>query len=613
MLRDRTRRPPRFGLYALLAALLISPLAARAAAPASGPASGPAKADPDNGQWSVTLVGFFPGEAKKSAEPKRLNCYMVRRDGKWAAALATPTNSGRPVWNSAFMLVDPSGATVKDGKLTGTLAVTLVPDPWVPKDQKTRTATVTLNATVTPDPAAGEGKPFAKVAGSWKADIAGPEEELKAALLQPHGEGEITGAVGPIHADDTADASYDLGMYGLIPGKTGDEFQRRRALSLGVKGGKVVSLRLGQMDMRHNAYDYETAKTPKDFTVTPNTFGGDVSFAADTLDGGRAQFKLTLKGQRVHDFAAGTWAGSYADAEGKHHEVSGFFKGNIRPGAFESASARDDRPWFVEVAGFKAPQPGEHPRLFFRKSDVPELRRRAETPEGRQMVARLRKQLNGSDGESMPTVFNPAKQAYEKNNFKDQVGAYTISHAAGFGFLYQLTGDKKYADLARQCVEKGWEGQRSSDDRYAWVAPGGELRAGPSVGWTAAAYDLCYDAWPEDFRVKVAQSIQNYSDAKGGEWNNPEGITLRKMVLTPRQGPGSNHFGAVAGGCGMAVLAIKDDPGTDRELLNTYAEMLERRSPATCRPGGATAGITRKAGAPAASARRAGSSATSSA
>lgn len=177
----------------------------------------------------------------------------------------------------------------------------------------------------------------------------------------------------------------------------------------------------------------------------------------------------------------------------------------------------------------------------------------------------------------MPTVFNPAKQAYEKNGFKDQAGAYTISHAAGFGFLYQLTGDRKYADLARQCVEKAWQGQRSSDDRYAWVAPGGELRAGPSVGWTAAAYDLCYDAWPEDFRVKVAQAIQNYSDSKGGEWNNPEGITLAKMILTPRQGPGSNHFGAVVGGCGLAVLAIKDDPGTDHELLQKYLDVLERQ------------------------------------
>jgi hypothetical protein len=535
------------------------------------------KPDYDNAQWSVTLVGFFPGEAKKSNEPKRLNCYLVRRDGKWTAALGTATNSGRPNWNTAFMLVDPANATVKDGRLTGSFSITLVPDPWVPKDQKTRTAKVSLDATATPKTPDANSPAFANLSGKWSAQIEGPEEELKAALLQSHGEGEIIGGVGPIHATDLSSDSYDLAIYNLTPGKTPDQFQRRRALSLGVKGGKVVSARLGQMDMRHNAYDYEVLETPSDFKVTPDAFEGVVAFESDTLEGGHAQFNLKLQGRRVHDFAAGTWTGNYVGDDGKRQEISGFFKGNIRQGAFESTVKRDDRPWFVESKNFQPPQPGEHPRLFFRKTDVPELRRRADTPEGKQIIARLRKQLNGSDGESMPTVFNPAKQAYEKNGFKDQVGAYTISHGAGFGFLYQLTGDKKYADLARQCVEKAWTGQRSSDDRYSWVAPGGELRAGPSVGWTAAAYDLCYDAWPEDFRVKVAQAIQNYNDSKGGEWNNPEGITLAKMILTPRQGPGSNHFGAVVGGCGLAVLAIKDDPGTDRELLKKYLEILERQ------------------------------------
>lgn len=556
-----------------LLAVVVSPVL-------SAPAAASAKVDPDNGLWSVTLVGFFPGEAKKSSEPKRLNCYLVRRDAKWVAALATPTNSGQPVWNSAFMLVDPSNATVKGNKLSGTLAVTLVPDPWVPKDQKVRSATVTLDATLTPGGNGAAGAPdqaTATVAGTWKADITGNDEELKAALLQPHGEGEIIGAFRPSPPNQLADDSYDLGLYNLVPGTTSDNFQRRRALSIGVKQGKVVSARLGQMDMRSSAYDYVPLDTPTDFTVTPDGLKGNVAFTLDSLDGDLLKFTIELAGERVHDFVAGTWKGAYTDDAGKQHPVSGFFKGNVKPGAFVTTAKRDDRPWYVDVAGFHAPQSGEHPRLFFRKSDVPELRRRAETPEGKQIIARLRQQLNGSDGQSMPTIYNPAKLAYDKNNFKDRLGAFTISHAAGFGFLYQLTGETKYADLARQCVEKEWEGQRSSDDRYAWVAPGGELRAGPSVGWCAAAYDLCYDAWPNDFRVKVAQAIQNYSDTRGGEWNKAEGITLRKMVLTPRQGPGSNHFGAVVGGCGLAVLAIENDPGTDRALLSKYEGMLERQ------------------------------------
>jgi len=77
--------------------------------------------------------------------------------------------------------------------------------------------------------------------------------------------------------------------------------------------------------------------------------------------------------------------------------------------------------------------------------------------------------------------------------------------------LYQLTGDKKYAQLGRECFEKAWAGVRDSDSeaRYSWVAPGGMLRAGPTLGWYALGYDLCADGWDADFRQKVAAAIQN--------------------------------------------------------------------------------------------------------
>jgi hypothetical protein len=390
--------------------------------------------------------------------------------------------------------------------------------------------------------------------------------------------GKASGSIGPLHLHDIADSSYDLILFNLMPGKAAENFHRRCALSLGVKEGKAVSCRFGQVDIRGTAYDYEIQDTPEQMEFSPDAFSGTVSFNADTLDGARASFSLTLSGRRVADFAAGTWKGKYSLEDGKSEEISGFFRGNMRKGAYISAVAGDDRPWFVPARDFKPLLPAEHPRLFFRKSDLPELRRRAETDEGKKIIARLRQLLNGSDGESLPTLYNPATLAYDKNNFKAKPGAYSMSHAAGFGFLFQLTGDRRYADLARQCLEKGFAGQRNHDDRYAWVAPGGELRAGPSIGWTAVAYDLCFEAWDAEYRQKVALAIQNYADTKGGEWNNPEGITLRKMVLTPKQGPGSNHFGAVAGGCGLAVLALKGDPGTDNELLAKYDEVLQRQA-----------------------------------
>ncbi|MBE3099194.1 MAG: hypothetical protein IMZ44_18920 [Planctomycetes bacterium] len=553
-------------------------LAILAAVPAAGqqpntPIQLAAKADADNCMVVATLEAFFPGEKRGVA--KNLNLYLVRREGRWVAAIGTPTVQGKPVWNTAIMLVDPAGLALKDGKLSGTAYVTLVPDPWVPLDQKTRVATVTLEAAATPSVGPDS---FAAVAGAWKSTVPGDEAELKAAELEPAREGKIAGALKPLQNLNLEDVDVQVALYNLLPGKTNENFQRRRALSIGIKGGKAVSARLGQMDMRHNTYDYVEIDTPADMTLTQDGIAGAVTFTTDTLDGEQATFTLTLSGVRVAMWAADTWKGKIKYADGKEEPREGFFRANLRTGAYESAAApKDTRPWMVEAKDFKSPAPGEHPRLFFRKADLPELKRRAETPDGKKILARLRELLNGSDGESLPTLFNPATQAYEKNNFKAKAGAYSISHAAGFGFLYQLTGEKKYADLARQCVEKAWAGQRDFDDRYSWVAPGGELRAGPSVGWYAVAYDLCYDAWDDAFRRKVALAIQNYDAQGGGEWNKNEDITLGKMVLTPKQGPGSNHFGAVVGGCGLAVLAIKGDPGADSALLDKYATALERQ------------------------------------
>lgn len=539
---------------------------------------------PDNALFGMSLMGFFPGSTKK-IKVKQINAYLIRRDGKWLPGIGTPTVQGKPVWNSALMPIDASKLELKDGVLSGEISITLVPDPWIPADQKPRVATATINAKL--QPGSGDGR-LADVKGEWKVTIPGEAAELTAAGLQGAGAGILDGWMKPAEPQEVADVSYDLALYNLIPGETKENFQRRRALSLGVKEGKVLSARFGQMDMRGSMFDFETLELPQEFEVTADSFHGRVSFTSNTLAGDEAEFEIELTGHRMQQWMAGTWKGSYTTGEDqKVHEISGFFRGDAKPGAVIPEVVQDDRPWFKEVKDFKPVQPGEHPRLFFRKSDLPELKRRAATPEGEKIIARLRQLLNGSDGKTMPTLYSPATMAYDKSPaavaFKKTLkseepdGAYTMSHGAGYGFLYQLTGDKLYADLARQCVEKAWAGQRSLDDRYSWVAPGGELRAGPSVAWYAVAYDLCYDGWESAFRTKVAQAIQNYSDVKGGEWNKPEGITLKKMVLTPRQGPGSNHYGAVVGGSGLAVLAIKDDPGTDKELLDKYSEMIEKQ------------------------------------
>lgn len=227
----------------------------------------------------------------------------------------------------------------------------------------------------------------------------------------------------------------------------------------------------------------------------------------------------------------------------------------------------DDRfqgPWPVEVKGFVPPRPGEHPRLLFRRSDLQALREKANTPEGQAIIKRLRAQLDGGDGTSLPKI-GPAPKGDAENA---PAGVYSFSHVAGFGMLYQLTGDKKYADLGRQCMEKAFEGTPNFDSRYGFKNPNGALRAGPSLGWTALGYDLCYDGWDEDFRARVAQAIATY--------NPGANMSMVELAEGKRQHPGSNHWGMIVGGAALALQAIKDDPGVDMAKLKPLLEANEK-------------------------------------
>ena len=83
--------------------------------------------------------------------------------------------------------------------------------------------------------------------------------------------------------------------------------------------------------------------------------------------------------------------------------------GGVTTQSFPAISVSD---WFHPVPGHQAVAPEEHPRLLFRKADLPALRARAETPEGQAMLKRLRYQLNAGDGRSVAKVFSDFTHAY---------------------------------------------------------------------------------------------------------------------------------------------------------------------------------------------------------
>ena len=104
-----------------------------------------------------------------------------------------------------------------------------------------------------------------------------------------------------------------------------------------------------------------------------------------------------------------------------------------RPRQVVAADAKDS-PWPSPVPAFKPPSSGEHPRLFFRKADLAEIKKRAATAEGKIIVERLKQLVGG--GEQMPSEYNAnrGKQADGAGDFnaKAPVGkTYTLWHAAG--------------------------------------------------------------------------------------------------------------------------------------------------------------------------------------
>jgi len=229
--------------------------------------------------------------------------------------------------------------------------------------------------------------------------------------------------------------------------------------------------------------------------------------------------------------------------------------------------------WPTPVPGWVPVQPGEHPRLFFRKADLPELKRRAQTAEGKAILARLRFLLGG--GEEMPKHFSQATKGYDKAQ-NLPIGAYTLWHGMGFGLLYQLSGERRYADLGRQCVEKAFAGVRDRDDRLSWVDPPEFMRAGPSISAIAEAYDLCYDGWDEAFRTTVAKELQDYNRKAMKSGKSDGMISLERMALDPFMKPTSNHHPLQVGGAGICVLAINGDPGTDPAKLTAWVSGAER-------------------------------------
>jgi hypothetical protein len=188
--------------------------------------------------------------------------------------------------------------------------------------------------------------------------------------------------------------------------------------------------------------------------------------------------------------------------------------------------------WAVDVPNRAPIQPGEHPRLVFRKPDLAALKKRAETAEGKVMIGRLNKLLDDK---------------------------FTLWHPAGNGMLFQLTGDKRYAEKAKEQVLEILDKKRKDerDGRYGFYNGGGDMRTGPAISAMGLAYDLNYGGWDEAFRQRVAAAIQDHPGTAK--------ISAKGPIM-----PSCNHYGAAVGGVGVGLLSIRGDAGVDPKKVEDF-------------------------------------------
>jgi hypothetical protein len=165
------------------------------------------------------------------------------------------------------------------------------------------------------------------------------------------------------------------------------------------------------------------------------------------MEGGPATYTLDLK--RDGDRISGTWTGRFRLNEGS--------------GEVEGAVTAVPPP----LSGRGPPAPGEHPRLLFRKQDLPALREKARTPWGQAMVKRLE-------------------------------GQGKVSWA----LLYALTGDRTWAEKARSAIAA------PENVRRWWKMVHGVHDPGAVAMEDAVAFDLIYDACDEPFRKELLARFQ---------------------------------------------------------------------------------------------------------
>jgi len=209
-------------------------------------------------------------------------------------------------------------------------------------------------------------------------------------------------------------------------------------------------------------------------------------------------------------------------------KITGTWEGPAGKGAL-AGNVAPLRAWELPAAA----QAGEHPRFLLRKEDLPALKAKAQTEWGKAMLKQM------------------AEPGWSRSGT-----------AVAQGLLYQLTGERRYADQARQLI--------ADDMRSGWWQAIGPIHD-PAHKATEAmfAYDLVHDTYSPAEHAKLRaflreklQFMFNYAEINSGNSH-----------------PHSNWSAQYRAGVGMVALALLADPAA--ELPATMAWEPVKVAPVT--------------------------------
>lgn len=287
--------------------------------------------------------------------------------------------------------------------------------------------------------------------------------------------------------------------------RKGEAIQRDLLVAAACRDGKFAEELFG--------YAIDFAKAYHDGKVTSGTVADDGSIRL-ALDMG-----LRLESWEVE--STPKYVVALRPAPGPAGGYEGTYEAELNGGKWSGkATARAAMP----VAGRQMVEPGERPRLLFRKQDLPKLREAAKTPAGQAIVARLRALADE------PAV--------------DNAGRSAAAHA----ILYALDGHPRSAESARVLYKYAIEHEKSS---RVWT------RTAATSMPLLIAFDLASDQWPQEFRRRAILDLRR------------RGYEMMQFGDTYNQyeHAASAAFQPVARGVGgIASLALLGDAVPEAEL-----------------------------------------------